>query len=44
MLDNLKSKYILKKIISNLDQQNKLLLLKCNKKIKNLKLNMVKVN
>ena len=35
MLDNLKSKYILKKIISNLDQQTKLILLKCNKKIKN---------
>ena len=34
MLEHIKSKYILKKIISNLDQQTKLLLVKYNKKIK----------
>ena len=35
MLENIKSKYILKEIFSNLDQLTKLLLVKCNKKLKN---------
>ena len=39
MLDHIKSKYILKIIISNLDQLTKLLLVKYNKKLKN-RLNM----
>ena len=35
MLKHIKSKYILKKIISNLDQLTKLLLVKYNKELKN---------